>query len=536
MANIPPFIITTAINQAKNQLDPSNPRLLESLGIAVGDKIVDSVAVSAAVAILATGNATDADILAGAFAVYALAKRSAQLNGGLAGKQLDQFLLNQYGFDVDKFISDNISNIQNTLKQIIIKPLSLNDTDISVLTHLASNDTIASDVIYNYGVNQLLDTENKLADIYSSNSNLLTQEVYSALSTQISNTLLTLNTTQSQTTPTPTQTNTPTLTPIGAFYESKTLALDNASSIANKTPVILNNSLIGLNPLALSSLDINKDNKLNSTELSSLSVWIDSNENGINDSGEIITLSSYLTSINQTLGITSTPSLNSSDYSFYTKGNSIMASAIIAEPTKTDYTITSPSHINLIQSIPTSNYSTLRNTDNIFYVSGGYITWDNSMVKINYNNQSYLIGTDSNDSFDANCYASYTAYFNSSLLTNFLAGAGNDVVGGSARNDSIWGGTGDDTLLGYAGDDKLYGEEGNDELQGQVGNDYLDGGIGNDRLFGQVGNDILVGGDGNDILVGFTGTDDIKQTLLTLNNISYVVKSNNYNKYSEIVA
>ena len=134
------------------------------------------------------------------------------------------------------------------------------------------------------------------------------------------------------------------------------------------------------------------------------------------------------------------------------------------------------------------NYATLRTTDNRYYVNAlQWIDWSASQIKINNSNHSALIGTDGNDTFDASYYAAYSAYFNNSLLVNFYAGAGNDLMGGSARNDNLWGGTGNDTLLGYDGNDSLYGEDGNDQLSGGAGYDLLRGDAGDDTLFGGVG-------------------------------------------------
>lgn len=281
--------------------------------------------------------------------------------------------------------------------------------------------------------------------------------------------------------------------PIGAFYEAKSAALDKALSIADKTGVLIGANNKGISATALQALDTNKDGKLAGTELAGLQVWADSNENGVLDSGELKTLAAA--GINQ---------INSTDYSFYTKGNSVWANAQGVAPTQT----------NLVQGVPASNYRSLRDGDNRYWVNSyQWIDFGANQVKINNSNRTFLIGTDGNDSFDANYYAAYGAYFNNNLLTNFLAGGGNDVMGGSSRNDNLWGGTGNDTLFGYAGDDKLYGEEGNDQLQGGDGNDYLDGGVGNDTLFGQVGNDTLVGGDGDDLLVGFTASNEAQQTL-----------------------
>lgn len=283
--------------------------------------------------------------------------------------------------------------------------------------------------------------------------------------------------------------------PIGAFYEAKSAALDIASSIANKTGVFIGSNNKGLSTSALQAMDTNHDGKLSGTELAGLQVWTDSNENGALDAGELKSLAAA--GINQVAG---------TDYSFYTKGNSTFGINPVTAI---------PAQVNLVQGVPASNYRALRDTDNRYMVnSSQWIDFGTNQVKINNSNRTYLIGTDGNDNFDANYYAAYSQFINSNLLTNFLAGAGNDVMGGSSRNDNLWGGAGNDTLLGYAGDDKLYGEEGNDQIQGGAGNDYLDGGVGNDTLFGQLGNDTLVGGDGDDILVGFMASNEAKQTLL----------------------
>ena len=184
-------------------------------------------------------------------------------------------------------------------------------------------------------------------------------------------------------------------------------------------------------------------------------------------------------------------------------------------------------------------------------ITGDYIK------PVTYNGQNYIVGTNSADNFDKNVIVDtiYEYVAGASKLkglgsiTNFLAGAGDDVMGGGAGNDNLWGGLGDDTLWGYAGNDIVYGEEGNDELYGQEGNDKLVGGVGddsalggvgqdsiwggagndelqgnegndllsgdvgNDVLFGQVGDDKLWGGDGDDVLVGFTGANELKQSL-----------------------
>jgi Ca2+-binding RTX toxin-like protein len=288
--------------------------------------------------------------------------------------------------------------------------------------------------------------------------------------------------------------------PIGAFYESRSAGNDPALTISNKTFRVLNSAGAGLTAAQVAALDTNADGKVSGVELNGLYAWSDSNEDGVGQTTELTTLATALANA----GLSG---IRASDYSFYTSGNANYR-------TPAQNTALAPEQVNVLQTVPASNYTLLRAMDNVYWVNSSmYIAFGAGQVKINNSNRTYLIGTDGNDNFDANYYASYSQYFNNSLLVNFLAGAGNDVMGGSTRNDNLWGGTGNDVLFGYAGDDKLYGEEGSDELQGGVGNDYLDGGVDNDKLFGQVGNDVLVGGVGDDILVGFTASNDAKQTL-----------------------
>ena len=66
------------------------------------------------------------------------------------------------------------------------------------------------------------------------------------------------------------------------------------------------------------------------------------------------------------------------------------------------------------------------------------------------------------------------------LIENFVAGSGNDIViGNEAAN----------LLEGRGGDDELLGNGGNDILEGGAGNDMLEGGAGADRLTGGIGED-----------------------------------------------
>ncbi|WP_374556109.1 calcium-binding protein [Aquitalea pelogenes] len=285
--------------------------------------------------------------------------------------------------------------------------------------------------------------------------------------------------------------------PIGAFYESKAIATDNAASIAKQTFRVLDGNGKAVSAAQLLARDSNKDGKLSGAELDGLTAWQDGNEDGVAQAGENITLASALSG----LGL---QTIRASDVGFYTAGQAV-------GQTVAQSTALAPLNIKMPPVLPTawgSNYATLRNTDNRFWIASSlWIDWAPSQIKIS-SDQRNIVGTDGNDSFDVNYYAQYNGqYFNLGLIQNFYAGGGDDLMGGSDRNDNLWGGTGNDILWGYAGDDRLYGEEGNDQLDGGAGNDLLDGGSGNDLLLGQEGNDTLIGGDGHDELNGGSGHD-----------------------------
>jgi Ca2+-binding RTX toxin-like protein/GH24 family phage-related lysozyme (muramidase) len=358
----------------------------------------------------------------------------------------------------------------------------------------------------------------------------------------------------------------PSFTPIGAFYESVSPAADNALSIADKTPVLLDAANNPITATQLAARDANADGQLTGAELNGLSAWADLNQNGLLDAGEIksLTAGTGAGGVGNAAGINTLDAARG-DYTFYTQGNGNPGTGVAATPTinQTAPTLT----------VPASNYRSLRDTgnhrtiamgtieDEVWLINGQrivtkshygetqWIDWSANQIKQS-NDNTALIGTDGADTFDASYYSA-TSGLPSSGLVNFMAGGGDDLMGGSTRSDNLWGGTGNDLLFGYAGDDKLYGEdgddqlqggegadslagglgndallgqagndilvgnEGNDELQGNEGNDWLTGDSGNDKLFGQVGNDQLWGGDGEDVLVGFTASNEAKQSLAT---------------------
>ena len=303
--------------------------------------------------------------------------------------------------------------------------------------------------------------------------------------------------------------------PIGAFYESKSPASSsNDPAISDKTFVVLDTYGNGLTRNQLSSMDVNKDGKVSGNELNSVKVWIDANENGIAEAGEI-----------RSFARTHLPSIAKEDYGFYTQGNSKRTFMASTAPTNT-------MRRNTVKAIPSSNYRSLRDKDNIYWVSGSqYITWKPNQIKIHYDNKEYLIGTDGDDFITMNTYKKYDGiYFHLNLINKFLGGPGNDSIVGSSRNDSIWGDSGNDKLFGGAGNDKLYGGDGNDaiagfnpanigsqtlssgetdddEIYGGGGDDTLQGGFGNDKIYGGSGNDEVTGNSGDDVLVGDSGDD-----------------------------
>jgi Ca2+-binding RTX toxin-like protein len=292
---------------------------------------------------------------------------------------------------------------------------------------------------------------------------------------------------------------------IGAFYESRSAAMDKAESVAERSFRILDGTAVAVSAQQLRVRDIDGDGRLSGAELDGLSAWVDRNENGVmdhnsNTGDEKISLRAALAG----LGLAS---LGGADYRWYTAGNG-------SHRTVGQRDVIAPVEYRSAPQASASNYHQLRHSDPAFGIArGGLIVWQANQIKLS-SNQFNLIGTDGNDSFDINYYQPYEGrYFQLGRVQNFYAGAGDDVMGGSARDDRMWGGTGNDILLGYEGHDFMHGEEGDDELQGRTGHDVLIGGTGNDRLFGQVGNDTLVGGDGNDLLIGFNGNNDARQTL-----------------------
>lgn len=307
------------------------------------------------------------------------------------------------------------------------------------------------------------------------------------------------------------------LEPIGAFYDSQSAQYDAAPSIARHTGLLLDSQQRRLSEQQLARLDADKNGMLAGAELTHLRVWTDLDEDGITDSGEVCALADAgMTEVRQ------------ADWRFYSQGQVAQAPGEpgrlavstagtapavpkLPPPRVAPAAPATPALVGAvvpplgpIRIVPRDEYRLLRDSHNRFDVNlTEWIDWAPNQVKINQVAQDALIGTDGDDRFDASYYDAYSAYFTLASLVRFMAGPGNDVMGGSVRDDTLWGGTGNDTLYGYEGADAVYGDDGNDELHGGAGNDVLDGGVGDDTAYGYVGNDTLYGGSGNDSLAGY---------------------------------
>jgi hypothetical protein len=71
----------------------------------------------------------------------------------------------------------------------------------------------------------------------------------------------------------------------------------------------------------------------------------------------------------------------------------------------------------------------------------------------------------------------------STKVSLFAAGGGNDTITGSRDNDLIYGGAGNDTLRGADGDDLIAGGAGDDRMNGGAGHNFLTGGAGAATMF-----------------------------------------------------
>ncbi|MFZ1180335.1 MAG: calcium-binding protein [Herbaspirillum sp.] len=297
--------------------------------------------------------------------------------------------------------------------------------------------------------------------------------------------------------------------PLGAFYESSSPGLDTAASIADKTFLVMDDNGVGLTVAELAARDADGDGRLGGAELDGLRAVSDLREDG---------MFFRLTPLRAALLQAGVSSLSAGDYAIHAAGK-------VRLPDVAQYTASASFDMQFAPMAEPSCWEQLNRSEQYFDKSyHGVIFWRRGQIRVSCDQQS-MIGTDGNDNFDINYYANHDysrprargpKYFNLSLVKNFYAGPGDDLVGGSERNDKIWGGSGNDRMWGYGGGDILYGEEGddvlhggagNDQLHGGAGNDLLLGGLGHDRMWGGIGNDEFQGGDGDDFIYGEAGDD-----------------------------
>ncbi|MDO9437983.1 calcium-binding protein [Hydrogenophaga sp.] len=296
-------------------------------------------------------------------------------------------------------------------------------------------------------------------------------------------------------------------TPIGAFYDSQSSAFDQAPGIARYMARALFRTGDAIAAQQLAALDVNGDGQLSVSESSSLLLWRDMNENGVFEVGEVGFVEDRI---------------DSSGYDLLTRGNgqkpwpspllTIEFPSVPGSPTPLAPTLAAPAGPAFVNA-PASNYRALRTGEELFPMNSSFFSWAPTQIKLTWSKNTYqnMVGTDGNDSFDGNYFASSPSYISQFIgrVQNFYAGDGDDLMGGSARPDNLWGGTGNDTLYGYAGSDRMYGEEGDDALFGHEGDDWIDGGVGRDLLLGGAGQDSLWGGAGDDQLIGDEGDDQL---------------------------
>jgi Ca2+-binding RTX toxin-like protein len=282
-----------------------------------------------------------------------------------------------------------------------------------------------------------------------------------------------------------------------------------------------------------------------------LRVWIDANQDGKTDAGELKTLSE--------LGIVSIGLVGSGNRGETIAGNDVINRAVFTRANGStgqiasidfqvdaaSVSVTTTAGAAIIKSEGSSNVTSYVVTDgsghtinvSTFTLADGarptafYSTTGNDSFIVNSNDtQSYWLGGGTGSMTLRGGAGNDVLIINANTLqANIDGGAGfdivkvNDTVGvtlnlAAAHVEEAIGGAGNDTfnasgmtsnafLDGGAGNDILIGGAANDAIGGGEGDDYIDGRDGNDVLRGGNGRDIIFGGDGDDILFGEAGDD-----------------------------
>ena len=195
--------------------------------------------------------------------------------------------------------------------------------------------------------------------------------------------------------------------------------------------------------------------------------------------------------------LTGTSSLDTLDFSQYRGGDYDIGDYSQSESgndlvfTFIQYDTSSEDGENLIGTVTVENYFTPGSQiENFTYYNSTKGSVLNLKLKVNTN------GGDDDDFILA------IAESGSESGVTLNAGAGNDIVYGTAFNDNLTGGAGNDTLEGG---------DGSDTLTGGAGNDILEGGEGADTF-------VYSAGDGNDTITDYTVGEDL--ITITSGNIS----------------
>ena len=213
----------------------------------------------------------------------------------------------------------------------------------------------------------------------------------------------------------------------------------------------------------LHHFDSNDDNKLNSldSEWSKFKVWIDANQNGISEEGEVKTLADH--------------NIAELDLTINRNEKTINGNTVFQDI-----------------SVKLTNGQTMLGQDAGFSVTGSglrietykdgfvmkYKAGDGKIISFAVLDRDEAISLDMKD------------YPELSLM---MGTAKNDVIKNS--------GTANVMLIGAFGNDKLTGGSGDDVLDGGHGNDWLIGGSGDDTIIAGKGNDLIDGGEGTDTLI-----------------------------------
>ena len=213
---------------------------------------------------------------------------------------------------------------------------------------------------------------------------------------------------------------------------------------------------------AFNTLDTNNDGVINANDSSfaNLQFWEDYNQDGVIESGEMVS----------------------------------MADAGVTQISEQDFTLDTSGNATITDQFDNNVYSQLGVTNVPNIVSGS----TNDTI-ITYDGDQTIWSGDGND--------------------QVASGAGNDQIIAGNGNDSIWGEAGNDTIWVGSGNDVIYGDwqlNATDKSQDGSDDDLIYGGSvagTGDTIFGGVGNDTIYGGAGNDLILGFANPNDSKQTL-----------------------